>query len=220
VRFSGGAEPATSTCPDGFRRARPRTNVGAMNATREADEQLRAQIRRVTWRWGMLAAVAALVVGAIGLIFPQQTVRAIGLLLGVYLVVAGISRVSSAISDNEVARGRRWSVGLLGALVVVAGVVCLNNPGGTLLALEIVASIGLLIDGIASIAFALVVLRSGEQRVPALLAGVVLILVAVIILAMPQATLAAFVLVSAWALTTLGILALGALIRLRPGRNS
>jgi uncharacterized membrane protein HdeD (DUF308 family) len=190
-----------------------------MSSSREADEQLRAQIRRVTWRWGILAAGVALVVGLVGLIFPQQTVKAIGLLLGVYLVVAGISRVSAAISDSEVARGRRWSVGALGALVVVAGVICLNNPGGTLLALEIVASIGLLIDGVASIVFALVVLRAGEQRAPALITGVVLIAVAVIILAVPQATLAAFVLVSAWALTTLGVVALAALIRLRPGRR-
>jgi uncharacterized membrane protein HdeD (DUF308 family) len=181
-----------------------------MSSSREADEQLRAQIRRVTWRWGTLAAVVALVAGLIGLIFPQQTV---------YLVVAGISRVSAAISDNEVTRARRWSVGALGVLVVVAGVICLNNPGGTLLALEIVASIGLLIDGIASIVFALVVLRAGEQRAPALITGVVLIAVAVIILAVPQATLAAFVLVSAWALTTLGVVALAALIRLRPGRH-
>jgi uncharacterized membrane protein HdeD (DUF308 family) len=190
-----------------------------MSSSREADEQLRAQIRRVTWRWGTLAAVVALVAGLIGLIFPQQTVKAIGLLLGVYLVVAGISRVSAAISDTEVTRARRWSVGALGVLVVVAGVICLNNPGGTLLALEIVASIGLLIDGIASIVFALVVLRAGEQRAPALITGVVLIAVAVIILAVPQATLAAFVLVSAWALTTLGVVALAALIRLRPGRH-
>jgi uncharacterized membrane protein HdeD (DUF308 family) len=63
------------------------------------------------------------------------------------------------------------------------------------------------------------VLRAGEQRAPALITGVVLIGVAVIILAVPQATLAAFVLVSAWALTTLGVVALAALIRLRPGRN-
>jgi uncharacterized membrane protein HdeD (DUF308 family) len=189
-----------------------------MSSSRESDEQLRAQIRTVMWRWGIVTAAAALVVGLVGLIFPQQTVKAIGLLLGVYLVVAGISRVSSAISDNQVASGRRWLVGALGVLVVVAGVICLNNPGGTLLALEIVASIGLLVDGIASLVFGLFVLRAGEQRTPALLTGAVLVAIAVVILAVPQATLAAFVLISAWALTILGIVALAALFRLRPGR--
>jgi uncharacterized membrane protein HdeD (DUF308 family) len=204
----------------GFRTPDAHTNVGRMSSSREVDEQLRAQIRRVTWRWGTLAAAVALVAGLVGLIFPQQTVTAIGLLLGVYLVVAGISRASAAISDNEVSRGRRWSVGVLGAFVVVAGVICLNNPGGTLLAMELVASIGLLIDGIASIKFALIVLRAGEQRAPALITGVVLIVVAVVILAVPQATLQAFVLVSAWSLTTLGVVALAALICLRPGRTN
>lgn len=190
-----------------------------MNTSGQVDEQLRADIRRVTWRWGVFAAAAALVIGLVGLIFPQQTLNAIGLLLGIYLVVAGISRVSTALSDQEAPRSRRWAVGLLGALVVIAGVICLNNPAGTLIALEIVASIGLLIDGIASIVFGLFVLRDGEQRVPALITGAVLIVVAIIILAVPQVTLAAFVLVAAWALTILGIIALAALIRLRPGRN-
>lgn len=187
-----------------------------MSSSREVDEQLQAQVRRVMWRWGLLTSIVALVLGLIGLFFPLQTAKALGLLLGVYLVVAGISRVSSAITGDHRSRGRRWVVGSLGALVVIAGVLCLNNPGGTLLALEILASIGLLVDGIASIAFALFVQPPGTQRTPALVTGVVLVVVALLILAVPQATLAAFVALSAWALTILGVAGLVALIRLRP----
>lgn len=194
-----------------------RTNVGPMSSSREADEQLQIQVRRVMWRWGLLTSIVALVLGLIGLFFPLQTAKALGLLLGVYLVVAGISRVSSAITGDHRSRGRRWLVGALGALVVVAGVLCLNNPGGTLLALEILASIGLLIDGVASIVFALFVQPPGSQRTPALVTGAVLIVIAVLILAVPQATLAAFVALSAWALTILGVAGLIALLRLRPG---
>jgi uncharacterized membrane protein HdeD (DUF308 family) len=188
-----------------------------MRSSREVDQQLQAQVRRVMWRWGLLTSIVALVSGLIGLFFPLQTAKALGLLLGVYLVVAGISRVSSAITGDHRSQGRRWFVGSLGALVVIAGVLCLNNPGGTLLALEILASVGLLIDGIASIVFALLVQPSGSQRTPALVTGGVLIVVAVLILAVPQATLAAFVALSAWALTILGVAGLVALIRLRSG---
>ncbi|PRY70016.1 uncharacterized membrane protein HdeD (DUF308 family) [Glaciihabitans tibetensis] len=122
-------------------------NPRHVDTTAEID----ARVLEVQRRWRMLAGAAAIVAGAIGLLWPQSALRVVALLFGVYLIVVGISRITGSVSGATSRTSRAVQV-ILGGLVVVAGVLCLNNPFGSVTALAWLIGLGWVIDGVASIA--------------------------------------------------------------------
>ena len=138
----------------------------------------------------LIGAIAAVLLGLFGLIFPTAALTVLGLLVGVYLIVSGILRVSTAVSSPEFGMPTRWGLGILGVLIVAAGVVALNNPGGTLVVLVIVVGIGWMIDGIGYLVAAFTMRRVSTGAAVALaIGGVLLFAAGVILLVVPQGAL-------------------------------
>ena len=107
-------------------------------------------------RWRMLAGSAAVIAGGVGLLWPHNALRLVALVFGIYLIVVGITRVTgaaSAFTPRGTPAARRTDVAqiVLGVLVVAAGVLCLNNPFGSLTALTWLIGAGWVIDGMASV---------------------------------------------------------------------
>jgi uncharacterized membrane protein HdeD (DUF308 family) len=174
--------------------------IGCMASHDTLDSQVRTVFRRGAW----IAAIGALLVGAFGLIFPQAALRSVALLFGIYLIVAGISRVFTALSGKEMQAGWRWFVGLMGFVVIIAGALCLANPFGTLIAVELIIGIGWMIDGLICIitAFALFRRGSGATLVLTGLASFVLGLAVILI---PGAAILGFLFVTAIFLVVIGV---------------
>ncbi|TQO18964.1 uncharacterized membrane protein HdeD (DUF308 family) [Rhodoglobus vestalii] len=102
---------------------------------------------------GQLSAVAmiGLVLGVIGLLFPGATLLTVAILFGVYLIASGMYRIMAAFVATSLDSAMRWVTGILGLLIVTAGVLCLSNPFESLIALALVVGIGWILEGIVDL---------------------------------------------------------------------
>lgn len=101
----------------------------------------------------VILGVLAVIVGIALIRHPFHGVNAIGLLIGIWLVAAGAIRFVQAISGRV-----RPLLGLLIALVeLVAGVVIISDPHIGYTALALIVGIWLIVNGIATIVFAIAI---------------------------------------------------------------
>jgi len=188
--------------------------IGLMTRNDMLDSQVRAVFRRGAW----IAATSAVLVGAFGLIFPQAALRSVALLFGIYLIVAGISRVFTAVSGREMRTGWRWFVGLMGLLVIVAGVLCLTNPFDTLLAIELIIGIGWMVDGLICIITAFALFRRGT-RATLVLTGLASFALGLVVILLPGAAIVGFLFVTAIFLVVIGVVGIVSLAISRSRRR-
>ena len=99
---------------------------------------------------GELVAVAVigLILGLIGVFFPGATLLTVAILFGSYLIVSGIFRITAAFVADKLNTRLRWLTGIMGLLVIVAGIFCLSNPFNSLTVLALVIGIGWIAEGI------------------------------------------------------------------------
>jgi uncharacterized membrane protein HdeD (DUF308 family) len=128
------------------------------------------------WLVGLLGLLA-IAAGVLAIVYPDITLLALGLIVGVYLVFAGAAYVSLATIENQTAGGRALRF-IVGFLSILAGLICLVRPGAGVLALLIALSFWFILTGVADLARALDV---REHRVISALLGLVSIAAGVII---------------------------------------
>ncbi len=150
------------------------------------------------------SAITAIALGIIALVWPGATLLTVALLFGAFLVVSGIFRLVTAFTSDALSTGLRWLVGILGALVVAAGVYALANPLVSLEILAYVIAFGWIFDGVAAIA-AGVRGTSSAPRWLAIVSGVVSIIAGGVMLFLPALGIATLVLVGGWILIAIGI---------------
>src|SRR4051794_27331683 len=92
--------------------------------------------------------VVSLVAGVLALVYPGITLLAVGLIFGVYLLMAGAFELVNAIVGDPESRALSAIVGIVG---MIAGLVCLRRPGESLLALVVVLGIYLIVTGVAEL---------------------------------------------------------------------
>ena len=107
---------------------------------------------------GVLNLIAALVV----LIEPHNSLKAVAVVLGIYLVLAGIVLAITGLARPRPNRG--WWAFALGALAIVAGVFVIARPGSAVHGVRIVFGIYLLLAGGAHLGIAVFAVgnRAGE----------------------------------------------------------
>ena len=152
----------------------------------------------------LISGLIATVLGLAALTWPERSLIVVGILFGMSLIVSGTLRLATALR-TPLPAFLRWFVGLLGAIVLVAGVVTLVNPFGGLEVLAYVIGIGWIVDGIAGLFGGM----PDAHLVPRGLAVgscVVSILGGIAILALPGIAVATFLVLGAALLITSGIL--------------
>jgi uncharacterized membrane protein HdeD (DUF308 family) len=99
---------------------------------------------------GELIAVAVIgvILGIIGLVFPGPTLLTVAILFGVYLILSGVFRITTALVADRLSVGLRWLTGTMGLLVLIAGIFCLSNPFRSLAVLAFVIGVGWIAEGI------------------------------------------------------------------------
>jgi uncharacterized membrane protein HdeD (DUF308 family) len=142
---------------------------------------------------GQLVAVAiiGIVLGLVGLFFPGAALITVAILFGIYLVASGIFRINSALLAHSLSAGIRWLTGLLGVLVVVAGVICLSDPFQSLIVLAYVIGIGWIAEGVIDIMAA--VQGSTHPRWLGWVSGLISVIAGIIIFVLPALAVTTFV---------------------------
>jgi uncharacterized membrane protein HdeD (DUF308 family) len=135
-------------------------------------------------KWWVVAllGVISIAAGVLALAYPDITLLALGLIVGINLVLVGVIWVALGMTEQHSEGGRVLRF-LVGFLAILAGLVCLVRPGAGVLALLIALSFWFIITGIADLARAL---DEREHRVIAGILGVIGIAAGVIIVADPD----------------------------------
>lgn len=142
---------------------------------------------RAGWLVPLVAGALNLIAALVVLIEPHGSLTAITVVLGIYLVIAGIIVVTSATAADP---NRLFAV-ILGVLAVIAGIFVILHPGSAITTVRIVFGIYLLITGIVRL---LAARREQRDRFTDVLPGVLSVIAGLVFLFAPKLGLSALAL--------------------------
>lgn len=135
-----------------------------------------------SWTWILGSAIATLVPGVLVLVWPEETLHVLAVLIGLYLLVAGAFRFVSVFAWH--APGERLIGLLMAVLYVLAGVLCLRNPLQTIAALSLIVGVVWLVSGILTL-YTAITAEDLPHRAFVLGMAVVAIVAGIVVLALP-----------------------------------
>jgi uncharacterized membrane protein HdeD (DUF308 family) len=161
------------------------------------------------WRKvSLVSGLASLVLGLILLFWPGKTLMVIAALVGVWLVVSGISRIADAVTGRTAGTTSRGFSALAGVIYIAAGILVLANLEASLRFLAVLFGVILVASGLSEIIAGITRVRGAGVTTLAILTGLVNIAVGVLVLFWPDITLVALAWIAALWLILLGILQL------------
>jgi uncharacterized membrane protein HdeD (DUF308 family) len=161
------------------------------------------------WRKvSLVSGLASLVLGLILLFWPGKTLMVIAALVGVWLVVSGISRIVDAVTGRTAGTTSRGFSALAGVIYIAAGILVLANLEASLRFLAVLFGVILVASGLSEIIAGITRVRGAGVTTLAILTGLVNIAVGALVLFWPDITLVALAWIAALWLILLGILQL------------
>jgi uncharacterized membrane protein HdeD (DUF308 family) len=97
------------------------------------------------WWLGLVVGLISLVGGIVIVAYPGPTLTVIALLVGIELLIGGIFLIVAAFGQPA---GSRVAGVLAGALAMIAGVIVLRHPGGSVLVVALAVGIYLILAGV------------------------------------------------------------------------
>jgi uncharacterized membrane protein HdeD (DUF308 family) len=150
-----------------------------------------------------LLGLAAVVLGVVLLFEPVAAARTLALLVGLAFLVGGLLEIALGWAG---AQTRRWGGIVLGGVLVLGGILAIAWPGVTLVSLALLTGLSLVIHGAARVGFAVL----DRAEVPGwgwlALAGAVNVVLGVIAMAWPEATVLVLSLVLGAQIAAFGVL--------------
>ncbi|MGH2957391.1 MAG: HdeD family acid-resistance protein [Solirubrobacterales bacterium] len=131
-------------------------------------------------RWWVVVVLGliSIAAGILAVAYADITLRVLGIVIGVYLLVAGAVWVTLAV-EEEASPGLHVLRMIVGFLALLAGLVCIVRPGASVLAVLLAVAFWFLMVGVADLARAIVEPRarwvSAIFGVAALAVGIILI---------------------------------------------
>jgi uncharacterized membrane protein HdeD (DUF308 family) len=158
--------------------------------------------------------LAALVIGVVLLFDPVAAAHTLALLIGLALVIGGLLEIAVGWDS-----GRRMASVVLGAVLVIGGILAAVWPGATLFTVAFITGLSLIVHGAVRVGVAIV----ARHEIPSwgwlALAGAVNVVVGVVAIAWPQATVFVLSFVLGLQIAVFGLLLLCAAF-LRPGART
>ncbi|SER22495.1 HdeD family acid-resistance protein [Actinokineospora terrae] len=167
---------------------------------------------RASGHWGVLNGVLMVGVGVAALVWPGASLVLLAVLFGITLMANGVVRVVQAIADSG-SGGSRVLLGLLGALSLLVGVLCLRAPLQTLALLAVLIGSWWLVSGVLAVVAALGDGGGGGWSVAL---GVLSAIAGVYVLVQPGISLAALEVALGVGLIVLGAVTAVEAVRTRP----
>jgi uncharacterized membrane protein HdeD (DUF308 family) len=172
-----------------------------------------AWLHRVHRGYVIGLAAVGLLLGVIGLVFPQATLLTVAILFGSFLIASGLFRIVLVIVASGAGTGVRALTAVMGVLIVVAGIITLANPFGSLVVLAIVIGIGWILDGVTD--FVQGLRGVVRPRWFGFVSGIVSMAAGVALFVLPAAGLASLVLIGSALLIAVSVSTLLTLPRAR-----
>ncbi len=155
----------------------------------------------------IFSAVVGIVVGIACLVWPNATVAVLGILLGIALIAAGLFRLYESFAATFLSGGLRFALGLIGLMIIWAGVVVLWSPDERIWFLAVFIGIGWIFQGLGDLFGA----TTGSRHTSvwlAVLSGVVSIIAGIIMIAWPNLALSTFIWVAGILLIVVSVVSL------------
>jgi uncharacterized membrane protein HdeD (DUF308 family) len=111
----------------------------------------------------VLAAVISVLIGVILIRHPIPGILAVGFLLGLWLIAAGVVRLAAMISEGHI---RGWWL-LLAVIEVAAGVVIVSSPRIAVSTLALLVGISFIVRGAAMASVGWLIVESPDEGAPA-----------------------------------------------------
>jgi uncharacterized membrane protein HdeD (DUF308 family) len=170
-------------------------------------------LSRAAWQVVLVTGIASLILGVLVLIWPGSTLRATGVLFGVYLVVSGVFQLVSAFGTHRTT-GLRVLAFISGALSILLGLFCFRGPMQSLLLLALWIGIGWLIRGITQTLAA-----ASDPSMPArgwqIFLGILTFLAGIVLIDSPFESVAVLTVVGGIWLVAVGIVEIVMAVRMR-----
>lgn len=112
---------------------------------------------------GVLAAVISVLIGVILIRHPIHGVLAIGFLLGLWLIAAGVVRFASMLGEGHI---RGWWL-LVAVIELAAGVVIVSSPRIAVSTLALLVGISFIVRGATMAAVGWLMVESSDEGAPA-----------------------------------------------------
>ncbi|MFJ3927654.1 HdeD family acid-resistance protein [Streptomyces sp. NPDC090022] len=101
-----------------------------------------------SWHWALGLALATLVPGILVLVWPDETLHILAVIIGLQFLVAGAFRFVAAFSHSGDGGGSRLAGILIAMLAFLAGVLVLRHPMQTIGALSLIVGVFWLMTGV------------------------------------------------------------------------
>jgi uncharacterized membrane protein HdeD (DUF308 family) len=160
-------------------------------------------LARKGWMWLIALGAASVILGIIVLAWPKETLRVVGILFGIFLLISGVVEIFVAFAPEIRTSTRVLSV-LTGVLSIVLGLICFRGALESILLLALWIGFGWLITGITravSAGSAPYTPYRGWQ----IFGGVLLAIAGIVVIVSPIASIGALTLLAGIWLVVIGI---------------
>jgi len=169
------------------------------------------------WKSVLLTGVLSVILGAMVLKWPGQTIVIVGIFFAAYLLVTGISQIFHAFTLH-ISGGGRALLFISGAASLVLAVLCFKSLTNTVLLLAIWIGIGFIFRGVAEAASAI-----SDPLTPGrgwqIFLGIITLIAGIIVMAYPISSLGTLTLVVGIWLIILGVIEIIASFGIRKAGN-
>ncbi|GIH09525.1 hypothetical protein Rhe02_75920 [Rhizocola hellebori] len=100
----------------------------------------------------IIGGLVSIITGLIMVLWPGKTLLFVAILIGVWLLIAGIIRIVQSVIRRDLPRRRRVLLGIAGLLYVIVAAVCLGDAFRSLTLLTLVIGLVWTIGGVAEVA--------------------------------------------------------------------
>lgn len=121
---------------------------------------LAAVVPELRWFW-VIGGVLAIVAGVIAIAYPDETLRILSLIVGWFLLIAGILDVVLALTNRD--REYWWMTLIAGAVMFGLGAWAVREPNRSIVLLLAIVGVYCIIRGVSEIVQALQLRKLGDQ---------------------------------------------------------
>ncbi|KOU20334.1 membrane protein [Streptomyces sp. WM6372] len=101
-----------------------------------------------SWHWALGFALATLIPGILILVWPDETLHVLAVIIGLQFLVAGVFRFVTAFSHGGDGGGSRLAGVLIAMIAFLAGVLVLRHPMQTIGVLSLIVGVFWLLTGV------------------------------------------------------------------------
>ncbi|MFC8315620.1 HdeD family acid-resistance protein [Gordonia sp. NPDC057258] len=136
----------------------------------------------------IITSIVGIVIGVIAILWPGPTIVVLAILFAISLIIAGIFRIYQAFAASFLSTGVRVMLGVVGAIVLLAGVIALFSPGDAVWLLAVFIGIGWIFQGVADLYAAIT--KSGHAPIWfSIVSGIIAIIAGIVMMVLPAFSL-------------------------------